>query len=321
MSKRITFSYWAGRNRPIALIVTFALWLQGWQQCAGNCLSAREKSERAFYEKLLVKSTMRLNGGRKFVLNERRGPQERTGFIFSLDEVKPDSVQTGDNILTEVVQALDVMPANAIEALARTGCRVVIVRRLSTTNKGFKNGHPTGYSKESSWDAAGGAYDVDHNIVFIPRQILTLVYLAKTKIDASGQAIIVGQPRMLKSGPAIVVNQRIQAVVGHELGHALDAYLGRYSESDCFKKAYLRDKEELSEKQKMQFAWYLQLDNDQGCSETFAELFNNVCGAGSSESSKRLYAVFPHSYLALIDELANRHLVETEPSVAQSTQI
>jgi len=56
-------------------------------------------------------------------------------------------------------------------------------------------------------------------------------------------------------------------------------------------------------------AYYLQLGY-RGQGETFAELFNNLCGGASLKESRALSSCFPKTYSLLEEELIRRGLLE-----------
>jgi tetratricopeptide (TPR) repeat protein len=263
-----------------------------------NNSKAKTYCERSLmlHEELILEAAKKLNGGQHLLLTSRLGPRNRKDFILSLEDAEASPDRNPDAIRNGIVRDIEAMPPKVIDVLARTGCRVVIVPQLSTTAGVFKNHQPTGWPDGMSWDAAGAAYDYNYNMVFVPRKML-----ARRRSE-------------------IVSNYRIDEVVRHELGHALDAYLGWYSREDAFKKPFLQDKLKLSDKQKQKFAYGLQF-GDQGPAETFAELFNNLCGGACTSRTKYLYAAFPQCYAALKNTLTSKQLFEPVQSAVGSTGI
>jgi tetratricopeptide (TPR) repeat protein len=259
-------------------------------RAADACRRSLESREEA-----LIDDAQKMNNGQKLALLAQTGPGDRKDFILSLQSDQPDRSENRETkrILAFVNRSVSAMSPKVIEALARTGCRVVIVSTLGGVSQRLQNWQPMGYSDGASWDLAGGIYEDRYNLVLIPREV-----------------------SVYKMMP-MIGNYRVAAVVRHELGHALDEYLGSYSKTDSYSRRYLEDKSKLSEEQKKHYAYYLQAGTE-GQGEAFAELFNNLCGGDSGgKQKKELFRYFPKTYALMKEELVRRGLLDSENAIAQ----
>lgn len=239
-------------------------------------------------EEILVDDSQKSNSGRKLELITQLGPGKRNDFILTLETAQLDQNQDqrSETILAALNRGLSLMPPKVIKVLARSGCRIVIVPLLSETSSRLKNSQPAGYHDGASFDSAGGVNATKYNMVLIPRK----------------RSSRLPWPHNLED------NYRIPEFICHELGHALDDYLGPFSDSDSFKQCYREDKIKLSLSQKRPLHYYLQ-NGHRGRRETFAELFNVSCGGACKKRSSKLPSLFPKTNVLLKEELSKRGLI------------
>jgi tetratricopeptide (TPR) repeat protein len=94
----------------------------------------------------------------------------------------------------------------------------------------------------------------------------------------------------------------ISYAIRHELGHALDLYLLRFSDRKEFIQAYADDTKEIQPAAKRSLAYYLQ-PGSTGRNETFAELVGIEWG--TTRQSEDMKAQFPHCIQLVKTRLAN----------------
>jgi hypothetical protein len=100
------------------------------------------------------------------------------------------------------------------------------------------------------------------------------------------------RPR-LQPTRGLVKNDQADAVLRHEVGHAVDRVLGMASDTQEFQRAYRADVDELKDDGLADFAYFWQhRDDARNRREVFAELFADHHGGGPHDDSRRIRHVF-----------------------------
>jgi hypothetical protein len=171
------------------------------------------------------------------------------------------------DFIANVKAALSHMPPNILQTLRSSSCKIILTPTMIDKYPELKNEKPRGYD-------AGGSYK-NCPAMFSNGCVLVCEYYFDSDRNQWKR-----QP-----DPANALR--------HEVGHALDDYLGHISEQQIFISAYREDFAKLSAGDKHDLSYYCY--NDDGAhSETFAELTSLVLGA-TDWSAKKLGSCFPHA--------------------------
>jgi hypothetical protein len=171
------------------------------------------------------------------------------------------------DFIASVKAALSRMPSGILQTLRSSSCRVVLTPTMIDKYPELKNEKPRGYD-------AGGSYK-NCPAMFDNGAVNVCEYYFDSARNQWRR-----QPDPVNA-------------LKHEIGHALDAYLGRLSEQRSFITAYQADFAKLTDSDKRDLSYYCY--NDTGAhSETFAELASALLGA-NSYSARKLANCFPHA--------------------------
>ncbi|MBK9202612.1 MAG: hypothetical protein IPL73_09270 [Candidatus Obscuribacter sp.] len=143
------------------------------------------------------------------------------------------------------------LPEAHRQLLATQGNRFALGGRVSDVDPSLRDVQPRGWPEGRTWDDADGAY-----------------------MSGTKQIVVAESTR---SGPS----ERIDGVVRHEAGHAMDWALDRFSSSDEFKRAYKEDTDRFNEAQRREHRYLLQ-SNNAGRQETAAEVYAALQGASAN---------------------------------------
>ena len=116
-----------------------------------------------------------------------------------------------------------------------------------------------------------------------------------------GKVVYVGQYRLDSHSGNDVDTTSEMGVVRHETGHALNTCLGKFSDSEDFKHAYLLDAAQVPDDQRGRLDYFLQR-SAAGPSETMAELFCYMTGGNTGnrvETCELVHRYFPLTYQVL----------------------
>ncbi len=200
-----------------------------------------------------------------------------------------------DEVKTQVLLALQSIPANVRNKVFGNGMRVKVVPQTPDLGKDVLNDRPRGYIRGGGYDSAGG--------LFIPAE----------------NRLVVAELEGYMNSP-LKPNARIHSTVPHEFGHAFDFCLGRecepfsyaYSSSDRFLPIYESESTRMTTTQRTELYYFCQ-EGAAGASETFAQLFATCCIAESNwnERDRALRAGFPRS-LAVVKAVIAKPAVVNE---------
>lgn len=182
------------------------------------------------------------------------------------------SLAAGDvspDFLKKVKAIVAAMPENVMARLQASGCKVCVTPRMADKLPGYS------YAKPRGWDEGMSGKHVDGLF--------------------NGEVIICEHSVSYSDDAEYIKNQRYAGVLRHEMGHAVDWYFGRLSETEELKHSYLLElaRVDVDAKEK-DIAYYAQ-KSDAGRSECFAELFGAMTGGGCSKFDSMLQTSFSNT--------------------------
>lgn len=177
---------------------------------------------------------------------------------------KEDSLFTS-GFKTDIARALLMVPAEIRDQLNKAGYKIVLVPTMADFEPWKSSIRPRGYRH--------GSTRTDERALF--NRDLKTVVIAEQKARSSGW------------------HMSLPEAIQHELGHAIDDYLGEYSALPKYRQAYKEDVDSGDKSLASKLAYYLQ-PGDAGRHETFAQLFAITCPNRTS-SAKDMKAQFPRT--------------------------
>lgn len=151
--------------------------------------------------------------------------------------------------------ALGTIPKHVLAKVAAAGYRVATGQLLSEVLPDTVGEHPRGWPPGSTWDEVEGCATEG------------TIALASHHTSGGGD----GELRP---------NRRMEGVLRHEVGHAVDAAYGNVSRGEAFQKAYQEDVAALGWWGRRRNGYYLQPPPEVGAHEAFAETFGALQGGG-----------------------------------------
>ena len=228
-----------------------------------------------------VKPADRVTLGNSYELNVLRPGQitsVRAGDVAQVVERYGVSDQFG----TQIENVYATLPAGERAIVESAGIRVSAARTVSDVLPQFAGQTPRGYRPGSTYDSVQGLFDNQARRILIPEYY--------------------------QNGDRYLPNQdRLEGVVKHEFGHALDQALGNFSDSPGFADAYAQDVARLSRGARRDVAYLLQ-DGAAGRQEAFAELYAATKGAHNTSgklNADEFARLFPNSYRMILDVVNN----------------
>lgn len=181
-------------------------------------------------------------------------PQVSSGPVRSKTEIIEDIVKVvrplkmrpnvSKGLIDGAKTALKAYPDKLLEVVYLSGCRIQLTPTLIDFEPGAENTKPRGYEDGSTFKDCPG--------MFTGKAIVVCEYTIGNGYDCSKTSDPLGTLR-------------------HELGHAVDWFLGDISHSEEFKHAYYLDSGKVDASVAGKISYYLQKASG-GPSETFAEL-------------------------------------------------
>jgi hypothetical protein len=184
--------------------------------------------------------------------------------------------------LEEVSGALESLPAELREHIARNGWRIELVTMVVDAAPELRSKRPNGWSAQSVWENA--------DAVHLPKQ----------------KRILIATHRRNQAG-RIVRTHRVPYVVRHEIGHAVDRIYGNggkcYSDSSHYVASHLADCASISATARQALDYYARQRSRAARQESFAELFAMQYGGGTErELTDEIREQFPRCRL-LVEQL------------------
>lgn len=169
-----------------------------------------------------------------------------------------DRPNVSEATIYSIKESLRQYPTPLLGVLWSRGCKIFVTPTMIDKEPGLVNRQPAGYEEGDTYRNCPGMFN--GNIVLCEK-------------------VFVGDGPDLKTAPDIVGTLR------HELGHAVDWYLGRLTAKDDYKHQYLLDLGTMDEDVKSKLAYFCQKDF-RGPAETFAEIMCFKYGGRPSGSTK-----------------------------------
>lgn len=158
--------------------------------------------------------------------------------------------------------------------LVSQGARFALGGRVSDVDPSLRDVQPRGWPEGRTWDDADGAY-----------------------FGHSRQIVVAESTRSGRS-------ERIDGVVRHEAGHAMDSAMGRFSRTEEYQNAFRQDTARFNDEQRREHRYLLQ-PNNAGQEEAFAEIYGALQGASANpHETERILRDFPATAALLRRRLA-----------------
>lgn len=174
------------------------------------------------------------------------------------------------------------------DVLKQAGWQVRLARFVVDADPSLRGNQPRGWPAGMTWEHTDGVHLANRR----------LLVFAEQRLDKRGQ---------------VVTNSRVEGVMRHEIGHAVDVAFGGQrgyaSSRPEFVTAYARDVANLRADDHRALAYYLQ-DHTAGRQEAFAEAFAMLLGGGSDPTqAERFERAFPN-VLSLVRRFIEKHSPE-----------
>lgn len=191
-----------------------------------------------------------------------------------------DKMDCSDEHAKHVKDAADSLPSNIKNFLAKRGYHYIAADKTKAALESLgvdTSIPPRGYPPGWTWDNVDGTVDKGHHKIIVSEH--------------------------LKSGPW-VKNERVEGVLRHETGHAIDHELGDYSHSPEFTKTFAAEVAKMPKAVRDRIGYLLQ-PGYAGYEEAFAEVFAVINGGGAREQwSKVLEANCPQTIALMKKKLS-----------------
>ena len=171
----------------------------------------------------------------------------------------------------KVDAVLDALPDTVVAKLNEANVIVATGSRVTEVFPDLKGVHPRGWPSGTTWDSADGLFRHGTDRHFV---------------NVSETYRPVGSRQFAPS-------PRVEGVLRHELGHAVDRAFGFVSRTPEFDAAYRADRRAIPADARRALGYYLQ-KGAAGPSEAFAEVFGELHGGGAGGSWQRMLERFPN---------------------------
>jgi len=169
------------------------------------------------------------------------------------------------SFLNEIDRGLSKISGHVLRALRNAGYRVAISESLVDAVPAARNQQVRGYQAHSTWDTVYGMFNRTTKRVVMAEKAL--------QPDGFGMSM---QP--------LRDTARREGIIRHEVGHAVDQYLGNLSHTPEYMAAYDKGSRSISAYEAKVLNYYLQ-PGDAGREETFAEIFASLNGYACDPNS------------------------------------
>jgi len=188
-----------------------------------------------------------------------------------------------ESLISETKAALKAYPPNLLKVIYDKGCRIWLSPTMVDKEPGMENTQPSGYMEGHTYRDCPG--------MFYSGGIVVCEFTIGNGFDWDKCTDPIG-------------------TLHHELGHALDWYLGRISDTEEYKHAYRLDSGQIKDDAtRNKLAYFLQKDF-RGPSESFAELMCGKYGTRSGrgeEKTELMKTLFP-----LTRAVIDKHVAKVE---------
>lgn len=174
--------------------------------------------------------------------------------------VKPlkDRPEVSSLLVMDIKAALGEYPVSVLNLLYSKGCKILVTPTYIDRDPQSANTKPEGFEYGSTWKDCPGRFD--------GRNVIVCEYTIGNGVDLEKASDPIG-------------------ILRHEIGHAIDRFLGNLSDKSEFKIAYQQDLHRLDDFVRPRLRYYIQTEGN-GPAETFAELAAAKYG-GKSQSGNR----------------------------------
>jgi tetratricopeptide (TPR) repeat protein len=174
-------------------------------------------------------------------------------------------------LVSKVKEALLSYPTNLLSLVYSKGCKIYLTPTLIDKEPGLQNTKPSGYEDGSTFKNCPGMFQ-------------------------HGNEIVVCELALSNRDDEWVTMEDPLGTLRHELGHAVDWYLGDLSATEEYKHLYRLESAKIDESVKPSIDYFLQRDF-RGPSETFAELMCFEYGGrnttGKEKTTETVHTSFP----------------------------
>lgn len=189
----------------------------------------------------------------------RKSKEQMINQMIKVVKALKDRPNVSSQLLERVKSALRAYPDELLTILCKEDCLIYITPTMIDKDPILQNTKPAGYEEGTTYKNCPGRFD-GYNIILCE-------YTLEDDFDVQPARDPIGTLR-------------------HELGHAVDAYLGQISETEEFIHAYRLDVGEIDDEVKAKIPYYLQKDV-RGPRETFAELMCQQYGGREDKWQKQ----------------------------------
>ncbi len=179
--------------------------------------------------------------------------------IIKVVRAQKDRPEVSKTLISDVQAALERYPEPLLLLIYKNGCHVRLTPTMVDNDPELEQTQPTGYEEGSTFRNCPGMFN--------------------------GTDIVL--PEYTYDGDSNQLRENFGAVgtLRHELGHALDWYMGNISGRDDFKHQYYLDLGTIDDDTKAKLAYFVQKDRT-GPAETFAELMCFKYGGRTREPDR-----------------------------------
>lgn len=218
----------------------------------------------------------------------RQKPGDRIENKQKVEIAKPqnglqvENIGSSNEFANKVQKQIDSLTPATRAALEKNGVEVVTTDKLTSVRPDLKGKEP--------YNQPGLTYDN-----------LKSFYLPNSK------SVVIAENRQDRAGNN-VSKEPVEGVVKHEVGHALDAALGNFSQKPEFVEAHQKDVANLNGFEKGLFNYLVGSKDGDGKKEAFAEVWGALNGSSSNPAeSKMILQKFPN-VAKLIKEQLPQHI-------------
>jgi len=192
--------------------------------------------------------------------------QEIIAALVKVIPAQADRKNISKDLVEKVKEALMAYPTNLLALIYSKGCKVYLTPTMIDKEPGLQNTQPRGYEDGTTFKNCPGMFQHGNEIV-----------VCEYAMQGDNWAPL----------PDCIGTLR------HELGHAVDCYLGWYSHKEAFKHEYFLESANIDDDVKPRLGYFLQKDVG-GPTETFAELMcYQYGGRTENRRTELVHASFP----------------------------
>lgn len=198
------------------------------------------------------------------------------------DGLQVENLGASKEFANKVQKQINSLTPETRAALEKDGVEIVVTDKLTSVRPDLKGKEP--------YNQPGAKYE-------------NLDAFMLTDSKTNKKTIVIAETRENRAGKT-VPNDRVEGVVKHEVGHALDASLGDFSQKPEFAEAHRKDTANLNPSDKNLFNYLVGSPDGDGKKEAFADVWGALNGASANpEDSKKVLEKFPNSAKLIKEKL------------------